>query len=133
MYWCIRDGPADSHSCFRDNASYALVDKSSGMELSISCAALLYRVAGLESVWRLYLYSGVVQDMPVVYLGFPCQIDGISLSSEAGWGNSCKDWQVGHRSGFQAASYGSEGVVNYSVNFFDMWAPTPDWGTVFSC
>ena len=53
MYWCIRDGPADSHSCFRDNASYALVDKSSGMEFSISCAALLYKVAGLESVWRL--------------------------------------------------------------------------------
>ncbi|KAJ8391298.1 hypothetical protein AAFF_G00090850 [Aldrovandia affinis] len=37
----IREGPADSHSCFQDAASHAFVDKSSGMERSISCAALL--------------------------------------------------------------------------------------------
>lgn len=41
MYLCTQEGPADSNSCFQDAASHALVDKSSGVEQSNFCAALL--------------------------------------------------------------------------------------------
>ena len=42
IWWCMRVCPADSHSCFHAAASQALVDRSSGMEVSISWAAKLY-------------------------------------------------------------------------------------------
>lgn len=90
-------------------------------------------MARFESVWRFCIYCGVVQDMPVVCLGFPCMVDGSSLLSEAGWGNSSKGEQVGHRGSFQAANNDSVGVVNCSVNLFDIWAPTPNWGAIISC
>ncbi len=61
-----------------------------------------------------------MQDMPVMFLGFPCKGEGSSLSSEASRGNSHKDWQVGHRGGLQAASYDPESIVNGCVNLFDM-------------
>ena len=70
--------------------------------------------------------------MPFVHLGFPCKVEGGSLSSEAGRGNSCQDWKVVYRSGLQAASYCPERVVDCNVHFFDVRAPTPGWGTVFS-
>ncbi|KAK0144358.1 hypothetical protein N1851_017284 [Merluccius polli] len=38
----MRVGPADSHSCFQADASHASVDRSSGVDLSSSCTALLY-------------------------------------------------------------------------------------------
>ena len=41
MWWCKRVGSADSHSCFQEVASHALVDRPSGMEPSISCTVLL--------------------------------------------------------------------------------------------
>ncbi|KAJ8395717.1 hypothetical protein AAFF_G00029540 [Aldrovandia affinis] len=37
----MREGPAVSHVCFQDAAGQASLDKSSGIDCSISCAALL--------------------------------------------------------------------------------------------
>ena len=41
MYRWMREGPAVSHVCLQDAASQASLDKSSGIDCSISCAALL--------------------------------------------------------------------------------------------
>ena len=41
MYRWMREGPAVSHDCFQVAANQASLDKSSGIDCSISCAALL--------------------------------------------------------------------------------------------
>ena len=51
-----------------------------------------------------------------MFLCLPGKGKGGSLSPEACWGNSCKDWQVGHRGRLQASSYNSEGIVDGHVH-----------------
>ena len=67
-------GPDASHSWFKAAAIHASFDRSSGMTLSIFWASpAVVRLAGLESAWRHFILSHVVQDVPVVFHCFPCQ------------------------------------------------------------
>ncbi|KAL7826962.1 hypothetical protein AOLI_G00321710 [Acnodon oligacanthus] len=85
----------------------------------------------LEPAWWSWCYSGFVQDVPVILLGFSCQGEGSCIPSETGWGDSSKDWQVGCRSGFQTTNYYPESTVDGSFYLVHMWTSAPGRGTVF--
>ena len=63
-------GPTDSHSCFQAATSYASVGPLGWSEKLFS--RFVVRVVGLESTRGQCYCGGVVQEVAVVSLGFPC-------------------------------------------------------------